>query len=135
MNAVLSDLTTLQSKISDYDTTFKSTQANISTYSTILQTNFNGLTNLTSGTFNGLDCRVIGESVIDMRNSICVGMLNSIYYNLICLILVSYGTLLGACCTVCAGVRHFRHLQKMQIHVGYKGVPVSITDTSKMLEK
>jgi len=135
MNAVLADLTTLQSKINDYDTTFKATQANVSSYSSILQTNFNGLTNLTVGTFNGLDCRVIGESVIDMRNSICVGVLNSIYYNLICLILVSYGTLLAACCTVCAGVRHFRHLQKMQIHVGYKGVPVSITDTSKLFEK
>ena len=60
MNIVLANLTTLQSKITDYDTTFKATQANISTYSTILQTNFNGLTNLTSGTFNGLDCRVIG---------------------------------------------------------------------------
>jgi hypothetical protein len=68
-----------------------------------------------------------------MRNSICVGMLSSVYYNLVCLILLSYCTLLAACCTVCAGVRHFRHLQKMQIHVGYKGVPVSISD-SKIME-
>lgn len=60
MYIVLANLSTLQTKITDYDTTFKGTQANISTYSTILQTNFNGLTNLTSGTFNGLDCRVIG---------------------------------------------------------------------------
>jgi hypothetical protein len=60
MHGVLADLTTLKSKVTDYDTTFKAIQANISTYSTILQTNFNGQTNLTSGTFNGLDCRVIG---------------------------------------------------------------------------
>ncbi len=60
MNIVLANLSHLQSTITDYDTTFKATQSNISTYSTILQTNFNGLTNLTSGTFNGLDCRVIG---------------------------------------------------------------------------
>ena len=72
---------------------------------------------------------------MDMRNSVCVGFLNSVYYNLICLILISYGTLLAACCTVCAGVRHFRHLQKMQIHVGYKGVPVSISDTAKIISK
>lgn len=133
MTSVLSDLSSLQTKITDYDTTFKSSQANISTYATILQTNYNGQTNLTAGSFNGLDCRVLGESIIDMRNSICVGMLSSIYYNLVCLILLSYGTLLAACCTVCAGVRHFRHLQKMQIHVGYKGVPVSISD-SKIME-
>lgn len=36
MNIVLANLTTLQSTITDYDTTFKSTQSNISTYSTIL---------------------------------------------------------------------------------------------------
>ena len=70
---------------------------------------------------------------MDMRNSICVGLLNSVYYNLICLIIISYSILFAACCTVCAGVRHFRHLQKMQIHVGYKGVPVSISDTSKII--
>lgn len=60
MTTVLSNLNSLQTKITDYDTQFKLTQANISTYSTILQTNFNPLTNLTSGTFNGLDCRVLG---------------------------------------------------------------------------
>jgi hypothetical protein len=134
MNLVLTDLNSLQTKITDYDNTFKATQASISTYSTILETNYNGLTNLTSGSFNGLDCRVLGESIMDMRNSICVGLLSGIYHNLICLILVSYGVLMAACCTVCAGVRHFRHLQKMQIHVGYKGVPVSISDT-KIFDK
>ncbi len=129
MTNVLTSLTNLQSKITDYQTTFNAIQANISTYSTILQSSFNDQINLVSGSFNGLDCRVIGESIIDMRNSICVGLLNSVYYNIICLILIGYGTLLAACCTVCSGVRHFRHLQKMQIHVGYKGVPISITDT------
>jgi hypothetical protein len=60
MTSVLSDLSSLQTKITDYDTTFKSSQANISTYATILQTNYNGQTNLTAGSFNGLDCRVLG---------------------------------------------------------------------------
>lgn len=128
MNGVLSDIINLGVSISNYDTNFKSTQANITTYSSILQSNFDAITNLTSGTFNGLDCRVIGESVIDFRNSVCVGLLNSTYYSLICLILVSYGALMMGCCVTCAGVRHFKHLQRMQIHVGYKGVPVSISE-------
>jgi hypothetical protein len=128
MNGVLTALTSLGLSISNYDTNFKIAQANITTYSTILQSNFNPITNLTAGTFNGLDCRVIGETVIDFRNSICVGLLNSAYYSLICLILVSYGALMVGCGATCAGVRHFKHLQRMQIHVGYKGVPVSISE-------
>ena len=60
MNGVLSDIINLGVSISNYDTNFKSTQANITTYSSILQSNFDAITNLTSGTFNGLDCRVIG---------------------------------------------------------------------------
>ena len=60
MSSVTTSLNTLQTQINNYDTAFKNTQANISTYKTILETNFNSLTNLTSGTFNGLDCRVLG---------------------------------------------------------------------------
>ena len=60
MSQVTTDLTNLLSKVTDYDTTFKGTQANISTYKTILESSYNGLTNLTAGTYNGLDCRVLG---------------------------------------------------------------------------
>jgi hypothetical protein len=82
-----------------------------------------------------MDCRVIGESVQDFRNAVCVGLLSSINYNFIVMILLSYGSLLVACCATCAGVRHFKHLQKMKIHTGYKGVPVSITDQPSFTEK
>ena len=135
MNGVLSSMTTLMTSITNYDTTFKQTQANITTYATLLQTNFDSLTNLQTGTLNGIDCRVIYESLNDLRNSVCVGLLSSIYSNFICLILIVYGSLIAGCLTTCAGVRHFKHLQKMQVHVGYKGMPVSITDTTKILEK
>jgi hypothetical protein len=60
MNGVLTALTSLGTSISAYDTNFKNAQANITTYATILQSNFGTTTNLTAGTFNGLDCRVIG---------------------------------------------------------------------------
>jgi len=50
-------------------------------------------------------------------------------YNVLCLCLVCYAGLLLVCCVTCAGVRHFRHLQIMQMHVGYKGVPISLSDT------
>lgn len=33
-----------------------------------------------------------------------------------------------ACCGTCTGVRHFKHLQRMSINIGYKGVPVAISE-------
>jgi hypothetical protein len=60
MNTVLTSMNTLLTDVTDYDNFFKQVQANVTTFSTILQTNFDGTTNLTAGTFNGMDCRVIG---------------------------------------------------------------------------
>lgn len=60
MNSVIGSLNTLKTYVTNYDNAFKSTQASLSTFSTILQSSFNEATNLTSGTFNGMDCRVIG---------------------------------------------------------------------------
>ena len=50
------------------------------------------------------------------------------------LIIISYGILLLGCFSVCAGVRHYQHLQKMQVNVGYKGVPVSIS-SNRIIDK
>ena len=128
MDTVTTDISNLQTLVNNYDTSFKATQANISSYKTILENNYDSITNRTAGTFNGLDCRVIAESLMHFRDSFCVGLLNSIYTNFVVLLLISYGTLLVACCGTCAGVRHFKHLQRMQVHVGYKGVPIQISD-------
>jgi hypothetical protein len=128
MNAVLGSLSTLQADVTSYDNSFKGVQANLTTFATILQTNFNGITNLTSGTFSGMDCRVIGESIADFQKAVCVGFLSSVYYNFVVLLLLSYGSLMVACCGTCAGVRHFKHIQRMKISTGYKGVPVAISE-------
>lgn len=127
MNTVKTSLNTLLSSINSYDSTFQGVQSSLSSFSTILQSNYDGQTNLITGSFNGLDCRTIAESITDFRNSLCVGLINSINFTITVLILLSYGSLLVACCGTCAGVRHFKHLQKMKIHTGYKGVPISIS--------
>lgn len=56
-----------------------------------------------------------------------MGFLGSIRYNFTMLAIISYGVIVLACLSVCAGVRHYLHLQKMQVSVGYKGVPVTIS--------
>lgn len=128
MVSVQNSLNTVQSTITSYDSYTQTVQANISSFTTILNSNFDSITNLTAGSFNGVDCRVIGESILDLRDSLCIGILNSINYNITCLVLLCYGVLLMACFGVCASVRHFKHLQLMQVHVGYKGVPVMISE-------
>lgn len=60
MATVQTSLSSLLTSVTNYDNAFKAVQANITTFSTILQTNYDGLTNLLTGTFNGMDCRVIG---------------------------------------------------------------------------
>jgi hypothetical protein len=64
----------------------------------------------------------------------CIGLLQSITNNLICLGIISYAILLIAIFGTYNGVQHFKHLQKMQMNVGYKGVPISISDT-RILDK
>ena len=99
-----------------------------------LELNFNSETNLTSGSFNGVDCRVLGETITELRDSFCVGFLYNMNYNFIMLTVISYSILLLGCVSVCTGVRHFQHLQKMQVKVGYKGVPVSIS-SNRIIDK
>ena len=82
------------------------------------------MTNLTSGSFNGVDCTVIGESIWEFRDSYCIGMIQSVRFNIICLCLICFGTLFVSCCVTCTGVRHLKHLQKLQTHSGYKGTPI-----------
>lgn len=48
--------------------------------------------------------------------------------------MISYGILLMVCFTVCAGVRHYRHLKNMQVKIEYKGVPVSIS-SNRIIDK
>ena len=81
-----------------------------------------------------MDCRVVGETITELRDSVCVGLLYSMNYNFMMLIIISYGILLLGCFSVCAGVRHYQHLQKMQVNVGYKGVPVSIS-SNRIIDK
>ena len=74
-----------------------------------------------------MDCRSLGQSIMEYRDSACVGLLSSIQYNFIMCALISYAILVLSCLSVCAGVRHYQHLQKMQSQVGYKGVPVAVS--------
>ena len=50
------------------------------------------------------------------------------------LCLISYGILFLSCFSICTNVRHFQNNRRMQVKVGYKGVPISIS-SNRMLDK
>jgi hypothetical protein len=54
------NLNNIKSFVQNYDTKLKSVQANVNTFKTNLNTNFDSTNNLVYGSFNGVDCRVVG---------------------------------------------------------------------------
>jgi hypothetical protein len=131
---VTANINSIKTNVAGYQTKVSTIQGNLNSFKSNLIQNFNSQTNTVYGTFNGINCKVLGESLIELRDSFCVGTLTSIEYNTIMLCLISYGILMISCFTVCAGVRHYQHLQKMQVKVGYKGVPVSIS-SNRIIDK
>ena len=73
LESVQNTLDAQSALVTDYDNSVKTIQANLNSFKSNLETNFDSTTNLTSGSFNGVDCRVLGESITDLRDSACVG--------------------------------------------------------------
>lgn len=76
--SVQSNLDTIQTNVNTYQSKVSTIQGNLNSFKSNLLQNFNSQTNLATGSFNGLDCRVLGSSIIELRDSVCVGLLTSI---------------------------------------------------------
>lgn len=57
----------------------------------------------------GLNCRVLGEDIVNAKNTICVSLFNSIFFLLVTIGTTSFALLFALCCIVCTGVRHHNH--------------------------
>jgi len=60
MDSVNGSLASLKTIVDDYTTKANSVKAGLNSFKTTLEANLNSMTNLTSGSFNGMDCRAIG---------------------------------------------------------------------------
>lgn len=60
LTSVQTNLSNIQGNTSTYELTVGPIVSSLSSFNTILQQNFNSQMNLTSGSFYGVDCRVIG---------------------------------------------------------------------------
>lgn len=63
MDMVNSSIVSLKTTVDDYATKVSSVKASLNSFKTTLEANLDSMTNLTSGSFNGVDCKVIGESI------------------------------------------------------------------------
>lgn len=49
----------IKTVVKDYTKKVDSVKASLNTFQTSLETNFDSMTNLKSGSFNGMDCKII----------------------------------------------------------------------------
>jgi hypothetical protein len=63
MDTVDGSLDNLKTVVNDYTSKVDTEKASINKFKTALQSNLDSMTNLTSGSFNGMDCRIISESI------------------------------------------------------------------------
>ena len=55
-----------------------------------------------------MNCRLMGEDVVRMSNSICVSMFNALFFTFVTTGLISFALLFSLCCIVCTGVQHYK---------------------------
>jgi hypothetical protein len=71
--------------------------------------NLDSVFNPTTGVLTGLDCRLLGEDGVNMKESFCVGSFNRIFFNLVVVGIMSFAMFLMVCCILCFNVRHYQH--------------------------
>jgi hypothetical protein len=62
-----------------------------------------------TGVFTGLDCRLLSEDGVNMKESLCVGSYNQVYFTLVTVGVLAFSLFLALCCIICFNVRHYKH--------------------------
>ncbi len=61
---VQTNINTIKTNVNNYRSSVASIQGNVNGFQSNLVQNFNSQTNQLTGSFNGVDCRVVGQSMI-----------------------------------------------------------------------
>lgn len=79
-----------------------------------LMVNAESIVHAQEGLLAGLDCRLVGEDMTRMVDSICIMTFNQLFFTFVVLGLISFSLLFSICCIVCVGVQHYKHAIKQQ---------------------
>lgn len=80
-------------------------QSSISSISTITDPDY--------GMLAGLNCKVFGEDFQRFQKVICGKFYNNLYNLRLTIGISAFGILFSLCCIVCTGVRHFKHMERL----------------------
>lgn len=62
-----------------------------------------------TGLLAGFNCLLFGEDIVRVINTTCVRFFNTTYLARLTLGISAFGILFAMCCSICTGVRHFKH--------------------------
>jgi hypothetical protein len=102
----------VQTDINNIITTLGTLTPKMTSTFTSLNTTMNPLVDPTYGLIAGINCLLIGEDIILMKNTVCVSLFNSLYFLFVTIGTSSFALLFSMCCIVCSGVRHYKQSQK-----------------------
>ena len=81
---------------------------------TNLQTISSTITDPTYGMIAGFNCTIFGENLALVINTLCARIFNALYFLRLALGIAAFGVLFLMCCSVCTGVRHFKHSERKE---------------------
>ena len=109
-SGVVPRVTTVESNINTLNSTV---DPNLPSVFSTINSNLapiNSITDPTFGALGGMNCSVIGEDTLRVRDTACGEMIDHMYIARIAIGITSYLLLLGLCCTSCFGNRHSRKM-------------------------
>lgn len=87
-------------------------QAQFQSVFTTLTGSINSVVDPEYGLLAGLNCLIFGEDFNVLVKTICVQFFNTTYLSRLTLGITAFGILFAMCCSVCTGVRHYKHSQR-----------------------
>lgn len=106
---------------SNVQTLFGSVNTNLQTISASVLTP-------TTGVIDGIDCRLLYQDLVNVKDSLCISSFNSAFFTLVTVGIMSFSLLFALCCIVCVSVRH--HQQSLLANNKREVIPVEFNDTA-----
>ena len=89
--------------------------------------------NTETGVITGLDCRVLSESGVNMKEGLCIRAFNKVFLTLVTVGIMSFGMFAMVCCILCFNVRNYQlYLQSKRIEP--KAFDLDETDSAIKME-
>ncbi len=101
-------------------------------YGNLSAANLDSIFNPTTGLLTGLDCRVLGETGVNMQEALCIRSFNRIFFSLVTVGIMGFAMFTLVCCILCFNVRHYQF--SLQGKSRNKVLPLDETDSHIVMD-